>query len=196
LNVVFDLGGVVVRWQPEVLIATLFSDPAVQAIVRSGILDHDDWRDLDRGTLSRHEAIRRAVQRTGLSSTDVTTFLQQVPPALVAIPETVDLLYRVKAQGHRLFCLSNMHVASIEHLEQAYTFWEVFTAAVISCRLQLIKPEPAIYTYLLDTYGLAGPETVFIDDMEVNLRAAAMFGIHTIQFTDAAQGRSARVRSS
>jgi putative hydrolase of the HAD superfamily len=80
-----------------------------------------------------------------------------------------------------------MHVASIEHLEQAYTFWEVFKGAVISCRLHLLKPEPAIYAHLLETYGLAGPDTVFIDDMEVNLRAAATFGIHTIQFTDAAQ---------
>jgi epoxide hydrolase-like predicted phosphatase len=187
LNIVFDLGGVVVTWEPAALIAKVFADPMVQALVRTEILGHADWLALDRGTLPRQDAIIRAAQRTGLSEAEVAALLQQVPPALVAIPETVDLLYRLKAQGHTLFCLSNMHVASIEHLEQAYTFWEVFTGVVISCRLHLCKPDPAIYAYLLETYGLKGANTVFIDDTEVNLTAAAQFGIRTITFESPAQ---------
>jgi putative hydrolase of the HAD superfamily len=51
----------------------------------------------------------------------------------------------------------------------------------------LLKPEPAIYAYLLKTYGLNGTETVFIDDMDVNVAAAAQFGIHTIKFENPAQ---------
>jgi putative hydrolase of the HAD superfamily len=187
LNIVFDLGGVVVTWEPAALIAKVFSDPMVQARVRTEILGHADWLALDRGTLPRQDAIIRAAQRTGLSEAEVTALLQQVPPALVAIPETVDLLYRLKAQGHTLFCLSNMHVASIEHLEKTYTFWEVFTGVVISCRLYLCKPEPAIYAYLLETYGLDGANTVFIDDTAANLIAAAQFGMRTIQFESPAQ---------
>ena len=187
MNIVFDLGGVVVTWEPEVIIAQVFADPVVQALVRTEILGHADWLALDRGTLLRQDAIVRAVQRTGLSEADVAALLRQVPPALVAITETVDLLYRLKAQGHTLFCLSNMHVASIEHLEKAYTFWEVFTGVVISCRLHLCKPEPAIYAYLLETYALDGAQTVFIDDTEVNLTAAAQFGLHTIKFESPVQ---------
>jgi putative hydrolase of the HAD superfamily len=187
LNIVFDLGGVVVTWEPEVIIAQVFADPAVQALVRTEIFGHADWLALDRGTLLRQDAIVRAVQRTGLAEADVAALLQQVPPALVAIAETVDLLYRLKAQGHTLFCLSNMHVASIEHLEKAYTFWEVFTGVVISCRLHVCKPEPAIYAYLLETYALNGATTVFIDDTEVNLTAAAQFGLHTIKFESPGQ---------
>jgi putative hydrolase of the HAD superfamily len=187
LNIVFDLGGVVVTWEPEVIIAQVFADPAVQDLVRTEILGHADWLALDRGTLLRQDAIVRAVQRTGLSEADVAALLRQVPPALVAIAETVDLLYRLKAQGHTLFCLSNMHVASIEHLERTYTFWEVFTGVVISCRLHLCKPEPAIYAYLLETYALDGANTVFIDDTEVNLTAAAQFGLHTIKFESPGQ---------
>jgi putative hydrolase of the HAD superfamily len=190
LNIVFDLGGVVVTWEPEVVIAKVFTDPVVQAKVRTQIIGHADWLALDRGTLPRQDAIVRAAKRTGLSEAHVTEFLRQVPSALVAIPATVDLLYRLKAQGHSLFCLSNMHVASIDHLEKAYTFWEVFAGVVISCRLKLCKPEPAIYTYLLETYGLDGVDTVFIDDTEANLSAAAQFGIHTIKFESPAQCES------
>jgi putative hydrolase of the HAD superfamily len=190
LNIVFDLGGVVVRWEPEVIIAQVFADPVVQARVRTQIIGHADWLALDRGTLPRQDAIVRAAQRTGLPEAAVAAFLRQVPPALVAIPETVDLLYRLKGQGHTLFCLSNMHVASIDHLEQSYTFWEVFAGTVISCRLHLCKPEPAIYAYLLETYGLDGADTVFIDDTDVNLAAAAPFGIRTVKFESPTQCES------
>ena len=190
LNIVFDLGGVVVTWEPEVIIAKVFADPVVQARVRTQIIGHADWFELDRGTLPQQDAIVRAAKRTDLSEVDVAKFLRQVPPALVAIPGTVDLLYRLKAQGHTLFCLSNMHVACIDHLEKSYTFWEVFSGVVISCRLHLCKPEPAIFTYLLETHGLDGADTVFIDDIELNLSAAAQFGIHTVKFESPAQCES------
>jgi putative hydrolase of the HAD superfamily len=184
---VFDLGRVVVRWEPDAIIADAFADPEVRAAVRAEIIDHPDWLALDRGVLSQHDAVVRAAERTGLPIQDVAAFLGRVPRALVAIPETVDLLYRVKAAGHRVYCLSNMQAASIDHLERTYTFWDVFDGAVISCRIHLIKPEPAIYAYLLEKHGLAGTDTVFIDDTAVNLEAAARFGIHTIHFESAAQ---------
>ena len=80
-----------------------------------------------------------------------------------------------------------MHVASIEHIERIYSFWDVFDGGVISCHLHLIKPEPAIYTYLLETYRLDRDETLFIDDTEINLTAAAQLGIQTIHFEHPAQ---------
>jgi putative hydrolase of the HAD superfamily len=156
-------------------------------VVHSEFVGHPDWVELDRGTLALDDAVARAAQRTGLSEFALGHFLRQVPPALVAIPDTVELLYRLKAQGHTLYCLSNMHFASIEYLEQAYTFWEVFTGKVISCRLKLCKPEPEIYAHLLETYGIKGADTVFIDDVEINLTAARQFGIQTIRFESPAQ---------
>ncbi len=187
MNIVFDLGRVVVRWEPDAIIADAFADPAVRTTVRTEIIDHPDWLALDRGVLSQHDAIVRAAERTGLPVPDVAGFLKRVPHALVAIPESVDLMYRLKAAGHRLYCLSNMQVASIDHLERTYTFWDVFDAAVISCRIHLIKPEPAIYVYLLEKHGLHGTDTIFIDDTAANLDAAARFGIRTIRFENAAQ---------
>jgi putative hydrolase of the HAD superfamily len=190
LNIVFDLGGVVVTWKPEIIIAKVFADPAVQSKVRSEIVGHADWLALDRGTLLLQEAIVRASERTGLSVPDVAKFMRQVPPSLVAIPDTVELLYRLKANGHKLFCLSNMHITAIEYLEKVYTFWRVFEDTVISCRIHLIKPEPAIYAHLLEKHRLYGTKTVFIDDVKVNLQAAERFGIHTIQFDNPAQCES------
>ena len=78
--------------------------------------------------------------------------------AWTPIPETVDLLYRLRAEGHALFCLSNMHPPSAAFLERAFSFWDVFSGTVISCRVGLCKPEPAIYAHLLERYALTGSE--------------------------------------
>lgn len=187
MNVVFDLGRVVVRWEPDAVIETVFADPLVRMRVRRDVIDHPDWLELDRGTLAPATAVTRAAQRTGLPADALALFMRRVPPSLTPITGTIDLLHRLKARGHTLFCLSNMHAASIEYLERTQTFWDAFAGKVISCRVQLCKPEPAIYAHLLGAFGLDAAATVFIDDLDVNLSAAARFGILTIRFEDPAQ---------
>jgi FMN phosphatase YigB (HAD superfamily) len=65
----------------------------------------------------------------------------------------------------------------------------LFDGMVISCRVQKVKPEVEIYQHLLTEYKLAAEETVFIDDMDVNLVAAKSMGINTIKFANSAQCR-------
>jgi len=187
LNLIFDLGGVVVRWDPAAIIASVFDDEERRAKVRDGVFAHPDWLELDRGTLDREDAIRRAAARLGMAEGEIRRLLLAVPPSLVPIQETVDLLYRLKARGYPLYCLSNMHHASIEHLEREHRFFEVFRGIVISCRLKLCKPEPGIYAHALEANNLKAADTVFIDDVDVNIAAAAKAGIRTIQFRNTAQ---------
>lgn len=187
LNLVFDLGGVVVRWDPDAIIAGVFPDPETRAKAKAGVIGHADWHELDRGTLERDDAIRRGAQRTGIAEAEVRRLLDAVPASLVPIPETVELLYRLKAKAYPLYCLSNMHHASIDYLEREQRFLEVFAAKIISCRLKLCKPDPAIYRHALAAHGLEPTRTVFIDDVEINVAAAAKVGVQTIRFVDAAQ---------
>jgi len=187
LNIVFDIGGVVVKWEPEFIVAKYFADPEIRAVVRREIIDHPDWLELDRGTLGQNDAIARAARRTGLARAEVAEFLRQVPSELVAVPETVNLMQRLKLVGHILYCLSNMPFASIEHLENTYSFWELFAGKVVSCRLNVCKPDPAIYEYLLETFELDSAATVFIDDIEANLVTAAQLGMQTIRFENPLQ---------
>ena len=187
MNLIFDLGGVVVRWDPDAIVAGVFSQEDIRQKIRQGVFGHPDWLDLDRGTLDREDAIRRAAQRLGMPEAEIRRLLVAVPPSLVPIQETVDLLYRLKARGYPLYCLSNMHFASIEHLEREHRFFEVFKGLVISCRLKMCKPEPEIYAHALKANGLEAKDTVFIDDVDVNIAAAAKAGIRTIQFSSTAQ---------
>jgi putative hydrolase of the HAD superfamily len=190
MNVVFDLGGVVFDWQPDALVRRVFDDPEAQALVRKEIIDNPDWIELDRGILTLGQAIVRGASRTGLPDAAVARLFDAVPASLTPIEATIDLVRAVNAAGHPLFVLSNMQLASADFLEKTHDIWDLFDGVVFSSRIQMVKPEPAIYKHLLTEYRLDPGETVFIDDICENLDAASGFGIRTIQFVDPVQCRA------
>lgn len=189
MNVVFDLGGVVFRWDPDAIARRVFADSETQRRVKAEIFEHEDWLALDRGTLEREQAVTRGMSRTGLPREDIERLFSAVPGSLTPIPGTFELMRAAKRAGNSLFVLSNMHFSSITHLEASYDIWHLFDGAVISCRIRKVKPEREIYEHLLREYGLQATETVFIDDNRENLASAAQLGIHTIAFIDAARCR-------
>jgi len=189
MNIVFDLGGVVFRWQPDKIIRHVFRNPEVQDLVRSEIFEHADWVELDRGTLTLDQAIERGASRTGLPRGKIEQLLSAVPLSLTPIEETIELIRALKASNNRLFVLSNMHAASISHLEKNHMIWDMFDGIVISSRIKRVKPEIEIYEHLLAEFGLNAADTVFIDDLRENLAAASKIGIRTIRFVDAGQCR-------
>ena len=191
MNIVFDLGGVVFNWQPNTIIRSVFEDIDTQDLVRKKIFEHNDWVELDRGTIALDRAIDRGAARTGLPADDIERLFRAVPPFLTPIEATVDLIHDLSNTENRLFVLSNMHHASITYLEEHHTFWNVFDGIVISSRIEKVKPEIQIYEHLLNRYQLEPADTVFIDDTQENLTAASSVGIQTIRFTSSAQCRRA-----
>lgn len=191
MNVVFDLGGVVFDWRPDALLRREFSDPAIRERVRKHVLLHQDWIELDRGSITLEAATRRGADRSGLKDEEVSRFFAAVPRSLAPINDTVELVRVVKDFGNSVFVLSNMHHASIDYLEREHAIWDLFDGTVISCRVNKVKPEPEIYEHLLEAFSLKASQTVFIDDLAENVAAAAAMGIHPIQFTDPEQCRRA-----
>ena len=187
MNIVFDLGGVVFNWQPDKIIESVFDDLETQQLVKTEIFGHSDWVELDRGTLSLERAIDRGALRTKLPFPDISELMNRIPQFLTPIDESIDLLHSIKGTDNKFFVLSNMHLASITHLEREYTIWDMFDGMVISCRIQKVKPEIEIYQHLLTEHSLVAEETIFIDDMDVNLAAAASLGIQTIKFVTTSQ---------
>jgi putative hydrolase of the HAD superfamily len=189
LNVVFDLGGVIVRWNADAFLESVFECTDTRESLRRGLLEHQDWIELDRGTLDSGDAVERTVARTGVPVADVERLLAAVPPFLVPYRAAVELVTEVREAGHRLFVLSNMHHASADYLERSHDFWSLFDGAVYSCRIGHVKPEPEIYQHLLSTYELEPAQTVFIDDLRENLESASRFGIRTVHYRDVDQCR-------
>lgn len=97
------------------------------------------------------------------------------------VPETAELIKELKAQGYKLYVLSNFCSTSFNLIKERYPeFFALFDGIVISADTGFIKPDPNIYHYLLTTHGIDPKTACFIDDLPVNLQAAREFGIHTI----------------
>jgi len=190
LNVVFDLGGVLLTWNPNGIAASAFDAPHDQALAFERVFGHPDWVELDRGTLPVAEAVERAARRTGLDESKLTALFDAVPRFLQPMLPSLDLVTAVREAGHRLFVLSNLHRSSLAHVDSAYRIFDLFDGRVVSCEVGACKPEPLIYEFLLESFALDPLETVFIDDMQAKLDAAAAFGIRTVRFADVGSCRA------
>jgi putative hydrolase of the HAD superfamily len=71
MNIIFDLGGVILTWDPDAIIHKFFSEPSLCRRIRSEVFEHPDWLDLDRGTLDPGEAMRGFAARTGINPSDI-----------------------------------------------------------------------------------------------------------------------------
>lgn len=188
MNIVFDLGKVVFKWEFENNIDNYFKDIQKRKHFIDEIFHHNDWIELDRGTLDVEDAIERGSIRTGLPQKDVSNLMNKIPQSLILDMETLKLVERIKNDNnHRLFVLSNMHTACADYIEKEFDFWDLFEGVVFSCRIKMVKPEFQIYDYLLNKYDLTSTDSIFIDDREENLIPAEKLGMKTIQFLNPAQ---------
>ena len=195
-TIVFDFSGVLFRWHPPAMIQRelphLAPDEAsgaewVQRIFEGFV---GEWVDFDRGLIETPAVIDRIVRRTGLARADVQRVVDAVPHQLQPIPETVDLLRRLRADGRRLYFLSNMPVPYAEHLERAHRFLRWFEGGVISGRVRAVKPEPAIFHLAAERFGRPPQDLVFLDDVPANVDAARALGWNALHFVDAAQAEA------
>ena len=183
MAIIFDLGRVVVSWDPVAIVCSVRGPGGAEALAER-LFNHPDWLEVDRGTLSLHTMARQAQERTGLSAAENLTILQAVPASLLPDPAMLTLIAELHGAGHTLYALSNMGPASIDWLEQQ-PFWRFFSGKVVSARVRMIKPEPDIYRYLLVSFDLKADECLFIDDSPANVAAAEALGIRGMVFTDA-----------
>lgn len=190
--IVFDLGAVVVRWRPAVLLSSVLphraptpeaAEPLVQAVFQDY---RGDWGEFDRGTVGVPELVERIASRTGLAPDEVLRIVEAVPAELAPLPGTVALIERLRAAGQRLYFLSNMPAPYADHLEAMHPFPRWFDGGVFSARVKLIKPDPAIFVHLADQHRLAPERTLFIDDSPRNVEAARALGWHAHHFVDPA----------
>jgi len=189
-NVVFDVGGVLLEWNPPAVIAALYPDPATQAVIREQIFEHADWLEFDRGTLSEAAAVEHFAKLSGRTAEETRTLIHATRESLRPIPGTILLVEGLAAAGVHLYLLSNMPVSTFEYLIERHRFFGHFKQLVISGAILLVKPEPAIYKHLVEQTGIVPAESVFIDDALKNVIAARECGFHAIQFSDPASCRA------
>ncbi len=180
----FDVGGVLLEWNPPAVIARLHPDPAAQALIRKQMFEHADWHEFDRGGLSEPAAVEHFARATGLGTAATRTLMHAARESLAPIAGTVRLVEDLARAGVHLYLLSNMPASTFDYLVQRHAFFSHFKYLVISGQILLIKPDPAIFSHLVEKTGIAPAESVFIDDVPKNVAAARECGFEAIQFRD------------
>jgi putative hydrolase of the HAD superfamily len=186
-NIIFDLGGVVLEWNPDAILEGYYADPDARAAMKRALFQHPDWLQMDRGTLTEADMLPRLEKRTGRPVSELVGLFEAIRISLKPKADTVALVESLAQRHVPLYCLSNMPATTFAYLRQRHSFWAVFRGIVISGEINMMKPEPEIFQYLLRRYELSPSETVFVDDHRPNIEAAQALGLHTVWFRDARQ---------
>ena len=191
--IVFDFGGVVFRWRPDEFLPRLLPQRAPDRVAAQALAAlffegfGGDWADFDRGRIEPAPLAERIAARTGLAVEEARRVIDAIPDELQPVPETEELLGRLRAAGHRLFFLSNMPAPYARHLEATHAVFKLFERGVFSSRVGIIKPEPALFAHAADAFGCEPRALLLIDDNQANVDAAIAAGWAAFRFDDAAQ---------
>jgi HAD superfamily hydrolase (TIGR01509 family) len=192
-NVVFDFGKVVFRWEPYEFMPQLLpqrarDEASTHEIVTAFFEGYNgDWGEFDRGMIGVPELAQRIAVRTGLDLADVLRVVAAVPAELTPLPQTVALIQRLRERGHRLYFLSNMPAPFAAHLEAANPLGDWFDDGIFSSRVQMIKPDPAIFRAATERFGIDPRESMLIDDFRPNIVAARALGWNALHYLSHAQ---------
>jgi 2-haloacid dehalogenase len=181
-DVVFDLGMVLVDWNPRHLFVRHLGVPAEEAERFLTEICTPQWHiELDRGR-PFDEGVRELSQMHPQYSAWIDTYAREWPRMFAGpIESTVTALYALHRRGVTLHALSNYPAQQIRFLYERYAFMRVFHTVVISGLLRVVKPDREIFERLLESIGC---ETcIFVDDRAENVAAAAHAGIEAIHFT-------------
>lgn len=182
-NIIFDLGNVLIKYDPKTFIETYVSEKNREQFI-SSVFHSDEWQDLDRGTLSYEKAVEVFSERNPEEKIAVERlFKNNIQDALFPNMKNIEFVKRLKEENYKLYILSNFHRESFEMISEKLEFEKFFDGKIVSCYCHLLKPEKEIYDLILGEYNLSPEETLFIDDTKANIEKAKELGIQVVHLT-------------
>ncbi|MFN4101230.1 MAG: HAD family hydrolase, partial [Pararhodobacter sp.] len=184
MNIVFDVGNVLIRWYPERAVAHHFPDPS-EGLAYLERVGFAEWNLANDGGRRMEEAVQALEAAHPGQSAPLGEYVAHFAETIrEPIEGTWVLLDQLKAAGHRLFAITNFGaetwpVALMVHPGLATTFEDV----VVSGDEKLLKPAPEIFRLLCDRNGLEPADCFFIDDSAKNVTGAQAVGMAAHHFT-------------
>lgn len=183
--VVFDLGGVLIDWDPRYLYRSLFDgdEEAMERFLAE--VATPTWNAQQDAGRTWCEAIEELVAIHPDRRDLIVAYDERWAEMLGgAIEGTVDVLADLRRTGIRLAALSNWSSEKFPIARERYRFLDWFEAIVISGEVGIAKPDPRIFRHLLERTGFAAASTVFVDDAPANVAAGAALGLTALRFRD------------
>lgn len=185
-TVVFDLGGVLIDWNPRYLYRKIFKTEDEITWFMTNICT-SEWNDMQDAGRSFADATEELVKKHPEHELPIRAWYGRFPETISgAIQPTVDVLSKIKEKNaHRLYALTNWSAESFPWARNNFEFLSWFEGIVVSGEEKTRKPYPDFYHILLKRYNIDPARTVFIDDNIKNIKGANDIGIATIHFTSA-----------
>ena len=176
-NIIFDLGGVMVDFDPKTYLVDRFCNAEVEEQVSQLTFESEEWKLLDAGLITRSEANLRMLARAKEygRAFEVQGVLDDWMHILRPRRRMQELVRKLKSRGYCVYYLSNIPEDVLDFLTER-DLKGLFDGGVASCEVKVNKPDPRIYQTLLDKYHLRADECIFIDDRADNLVAASALG--------------------
>jgi 2-haloacid dehalogenase len=194
-SVIFDLGGVVLDWNPRHLYRRLFDgDEAAMERFLAQVCTSAWNEELDRG-LPLDEGVARLQRRHPHHAELVAAWRDRWGEMIAGeIAGAAELLLEVKAAGLGVYALSNWSAETWPQALRRFPILGRFDGIVISGHEGLVKPDPAIYRLLLERYGLEADGCLFVDDSPRNVEGARRVGLDALRFESVSALREALAR--
>lgn len=193
-TMVFDLGGVLVDWDPRYLYRQLFDDPDEMESFLAEVTTAE-WNAHQDAGRPWAEAVELLVAEHPQRRELIEAFHRRWPEMLAGeVPGTVDVLADLRAESVRLVALSNWSAETFPFARERFDFLAWFEGIVISADVGVNKPDPRIFDHLAEQFGIDPAAALFIDDSSANVDAAKALGFRAIRFTDATALRRELVR--
>ena len=180
---IFDLGGVLVDWNPRFLYGKLFDgdDAAMEHFLAN--VCTTQWNERQDAGRSFAEATQELLphhaDKIELIEAFCKRFDEMVPGA---IDGSVEVLAELKSHGVPLYAITNWSAETFPPLRKRFDFLSWFSGIVVSGNEGVMKPDPRIFRVLFERHALAPSSAVFIDDVADNATAAEALGVHGIHF--------------
>ncbi|MEA3326826.1 MAG: HAD family phosphatase [Chloroflexota bacterium] len=183
-KIVFDLGNVLIDYNPSRIVKTVFSNPEEQALILKEVFQSEGWRRLDQGLITFEAHYQDLASRFPCYAERIDWLLKNWHKDQPSIPGMYDLIVDVKKAEYQLFLLSNANT-------RYYTFkmykdiFKLFSGITFSSELHLLKPQKEIYDRFCQIHNLIPEECLFIDDKIENVQGARNAGWQAHQFVNA-----------
>src|SRR5882757_9003223 len=188
-TIVFDIGAVLIEWNPRHLYRKLFADEAAMEVFLAEVCTHDWNLSMDGGKpfaegiaekvaeFPHHEPLIRAFDERW----------EEMAPHV--IDGTVEILKRLKDRGDKVYAITNFSAEKFAVAQAKYPFLGWFDGVIVSAHEKLLKPDARIYRLLESRFGLSLPDCIFIDDNAGNVAGARAVGMRAIHFESPEQAR-------
>ncbi len=187
-TVVFDLGGVLVDWDPRHLYRQLMPEEDIDAFLDE--IDFHGWNRAQDAGRGWAEAVDELAARHPHRRELIAAYAERYDEAIAGeVAGTVALLDELAARGSRLLALTNWSAETFPRARRRFPFLDRFEGIVVSGEEQVTKPDPEVFRRLLERYDVPPDEVVFVDDSAVNIEAARRLGMTALLFTGPEQLR-------